>query len=100
MGVVAPEVPEEFGVLVHPQELADDLDGEGFGVGECGSGSARSEASEVREPVVYEAKDGDDEGAKIHESGDLLLDSVGLGATERREVSLFIQPLGETCTGG
>ena len=47
-----------------------------------------------------EAEDGYDEGVKIHESGDLLLASVGLGITERREVSLSIQPFGKTCTRG
>jgi hypothetical protein len=100
VGVVAPEVSEEFGVFVEPQELADDLDGEDFRVGERGSGSAGSEVSEVLESVVDEAEDGYDEGAKIHESEDLLLTSAVLGATERREVSLFIQPFGETCTWG
>jgi hypothetical protein len=43
-----------------------------------------SQVPEVLKSVVYEAEDGDDEGAKIHESGVLLLASVGLGATERR----------------
>lgn len=34
VGVVAPEVREELRVFVEPQELADDLDGEDFGVAE------------------------------------------------------------------
>jgi hypothetical protein len=50
--------------------------------------------------VVDEAEDGDDEGVKIHQSGELLVACVGLGTTERREVSLSIQPFGETCTRG
>jgi hypothetical protein len=67
MGVAAPEVRKELRVFVEPQELADDLDGKDFGVAERGSGSAPSEAPEVLESVIYEAEDGYDEGAKIHE---------------------------------
>jgi hypothetical protein len=100
VGVVAPEVRKEFRVFAYPQELAYDLDGKDFRVAERRSGSACSEAPEVLELVVYEAEDGHDKGAKIHESEDLLLASVGLGTTERREVSLIIQPFGETCTRG
>jgi len=43
VGVVAPEVGEELRVLVEPQELSDDLDGEDFGVRERGGGSALPE---------------------------------------------------------
>jgi hypothetical protein len=100
MGVVAPEVRKELRVLVEAQELTYDLDGDDLRVEERRSRSTLSEASELLEAVVYETKDAYDEGAKIHESGDLLLASVGLGTTERREVSLFIQPFGETCTRG
>jgi hypothetical protein len=100
VSVVAPEVLEEPFVFVYPQELADYLDGEDFRVEEHRSGSTCPEAPEVLEPVIDEAEDGYDEGAKIHESEDLLLASVGLGTTERREVSLFIQPFEETCTRG
>ena len=66
MGVVAPEVGKELRVFVYPQELADNLYGEDFGVAERGSGSAPSEAPEVLESVIYEAEYGYDEGAKIH----------------------------------
>lgn len=52
MGVVSPEVRKEFSVFVKPQELTDELDGEDFGVEECGSGSARSERPEILELVV------------------------------------------------
>ena len=100
VGVVTPEVRKEFGLFVYPQELAYDLDGEDFGVAERRSGPTCSEAPEVLDTIVDEAEDGYDEGAKIHESEDLLFASVGLGTTERREVSLFIQPFGETCTRG
>jgi hypothetical protein len=100
VGIVAPEVGKELRVLVEPQELAYDLDGQDLRVEERRSRSTLSEASELSDAVVYEAEDAYDEGAKIHESGDLLLASVGLGTTERREVSLFIQQFGETCTRG
>jgi hypothetical protein len=100
VGIVLPEVRKELCILGYPQKLAYDLDGEHFRVAERGGGSACSEAPEVSDTIVYEAEDGYDEGVKIHESGDLLLASVGLGTTERREVSLSIQPSGETCTRG
>jgi hypothetical protein len=100
VGVVAPEVGKEVRIFVESQELADDLDGEHFGVAERWGGSTCSETPEISDAVVYEAEDGYDEGVKIHESEDLLLASVGLGTTERREVSHFIQPFGETCTWG
>ncbi len=100
VGVMAPEVRKELCIFIESQELADDLDGEDFCVEERWGGSTCSEAPEILEAVVDEAEDGYDEGVKIHESEDLLLASVGLGTTERREVSLFIQPFGETCTRG
>jgi hypothetical protein len=52
-------------VGVKPQELADDLYGEHFGVGELGCGSAASDAP-LLELVVDKAEDSYDEGAKIH----------------------------------
>jgi hypothetical protein len=73
VGVVVPEVGKELRVLIESQELSDDLDGEHFGIGECGGGSTCSEASEVLDAIVYEAEDRDDEGVKIHESGDSFL---------------------------
>jgi hypothetical protein len=66
VGVVAAEVGEELRILVEPQELADDLDGEHLGVAQRRGGSAPSEAPEASDTVVYEAEDGHDEGAKIH----------------------------------
>jgi hypothetical protein len=66
VGIVAPEVGKEFCVLVYPQKLAYDLDGEHFGVAQRWGRSATSETSEVLEAVVDEAEDRDDEGAKIH----------------------------------
>ena len=52
------------------------------------------------ESVVDEAEDGHDEGVKIHWERDLLFASIGLGTTERKEVSFVIQPFGKTCTPG
>src|SRR5215207_2104401 len=98
--VVTPEVGEEVLLGVDAEKLADDLDGQDLRVGKLRVGTALTQLGFSFEPVVNEAEDGDDESAKIHESEDLLLASVGLGATERREVSLFIQPFGETCTRG
>jgi hypothetical protein len=100
VGVVATEVRKELRIFIESQELSDDLDGEDFRVAECWGGSTCSETPEVLDPVVDEAEDGYDEGAKIHESGDLLLASVGLVATERREVFSLVQALNETCTRG
>ena len=94
------EVRKELRVFVESQELTDDLDGNDLRVRERRGGSACFEAPEVGDAVVDETEDGDDEGVKIHEGGDLLLGSAGLGTTERREVSLSIQPFRETCTRG
>jgi hypothetical protein len=77
VGVVAPKVRKELCILVYTQELADDLDGEHFRVTERGGGSAPSEMSEVLEPVVYEAEDGNDEGAKIHEKTSTTSGAIG-----------------------
>ncbi len=100
IGVVAAKEEADVLVGVEAQELAyDDLDGEDLRVGGLGRRAALANAT-ILEPVVDEAEDGHDEGAKIHESEDLLLASVGLGATERREVSLFIQPCGENLHTG
>ena len=62
VGVMAPEVGKELRIFVESQKFADDLDGEYFGVTERWGGSAASDAP-FFEPVVYEAEDGDDEGA-------------------------------------
>ena len=66
--VVPSEVAVECLVGVYPQELADHFDGEDLGVGELGGRAALAVASlAALEPIVYEAEDGHDEGAKIHE---------------------------------
>jgi hypothetical protein len=76
VGVVAPEVCKELCVFVYSQKLADDLDGEDLRVAQRGGRSAPSEMTEVLEMVVYEAEDGYDEGAKIHERRPPLRRSV------------------------
>ena len=63
VGVVAPEVRRELRILVKPQELAYDLDGQGLRVEERRRRSTLSEASELSDAVVYEPEDGYDEGA-------------------------------------
>jgi len=75
IGVVTAEEEVDVLVRVESQELAYDLDGEDLRIGELGGGSAASEAQPL-DSVVYEAKDGHDEGAKIHERRPPLRRSV------------------------
>ena len=58
---------EEVDVLVgvEAEELAHDLDGKDLRVGDLRRRAALANAK-ILEPVVYEAEDGYDEGAKIH----------------------------------
>jgi hypothetical protein len=63
--LVMAEVAVDSLVGVDAEELAYDLDGEDLGVGELGGRSALTNALSL-EPVVDEAEDRDDEGAKIH----------------------------------
>jgi hypothetical protein len=67
VGVVAPEVGEELCVFIEAEELTDDLYGEDLRVGELWGGTALTEPMLSFELIVYQAKDGNDEGAKIHE---------------------------------
>jgi hypothetical protein len=77
MGVVAPEVRQEFCIFVEAQKLADDLDGEHFRVRERWGRSACSEAPEVSDVVVYEAEDSHDKGAKIHKKTSAMSGVIG-----------------------
>jgi hypothetical protein len=95
--VVAAEEEVNAFVGVEAEELADDLHGQDFGVGELRSGPATSDASPL-EMVVHEAEDGHDEGAKLQEKTSFT--PVGLVATERRGVFSFAQVLKETCSRG
>jgi hypothetical protein len=94
VSVVTPEVGKELRLFIESQKLADDLDGDDFRVAERWGGSACSEAPEVSDVVVDEAEDGDDEGVKIHESGDLLLAWAEVWAPPSvgRSRSLFNRP--------
>jgi hypothetical protein len=98
LAVMFSEVAKDSLIGVHAEELSDDLYGEDLHVRKFGQGTTRSEAS-VFDPVVDETEDGHDEGAKIHRKRPPLA-SIGLGTTERREVSFVIQPFRETCTRG
>ena len=96
--VVTAEEEVDALVGVEFQEFSDDLYGEDLRVGEPGRGSPASEALAF-ERVIHEAEDGDDEGVKIHFKK-TSFSSVGLVATERREVFSLVQVLKETCTWG
>lgn len=62
--VMFSEVTEDRLVGVEAEELSDDLDGENLRVGELGNWAALANTATL-EPVVDEAEDRDDEGAKI-----------------------------------
>ena len=96
--VVPSEVAVECLVGVYPQELADHFDGEDLGVGELGGRAALANAA-ILEPIVYEAEDGYDESAKIHEE-DLRPVRCYWANTEGKEVFSVDQVLKETCTRG
>ena len=73
--VVTTEEEVDTLVGVYPEELSDDLYGEDLGVGELGGRSTLANAASF-EPVVDEAEDSNDEGAKIHERKPPLRRSV------------------------
>lgn len=64
-------------VGVYAEELSDDLYGKDLSVGELRGGTALADATSF-EPVVHEAEDGHDEGAKIHKKTSVMC-SVLLG---------------------
>jgi hypothetical protein len=97
--VVSSEVAIEGLVGVETEELSDDLYGEDLRVGELGGRAALTEAAPSFELVIYQAEDGHNEGAKIHKKKTSFT-SVGLVATERREVFSLVQALKKTCTRG
>src|SRR5215207_4346109 len=66
IAVMPSEVPKDRLVSVHAEELSDELDGENLRVGKLGSRTALANTAAL-EPVVDEAEDGNDEGAKIQE---------------------------------
>jgi len=66
LAVMLPEVPKDRLVGVHAQELSNDLDGDGLRVRKLRRRAALANTAAL-EPIVDEAEDGNDEGAKIHE---------------------------------
>jgi hypothetical protein len=100
LAVVPSEEQVDALVGVEPQELTDDLYGEDLGVGELGYGSALTEPAPSFELIIHQTKDSDNEGAKFHESEDLLLFSMDWSTTESREVFYVTQAFKETCTRG
>ena len=66
IAVMPSEVTKDCLVGVHAEELSDELDGDDLRVGELRKWPALANKATL-EPVVDEAEDGNDEGAKIHE---------------------------------
>jgi hypothetical protein len=97
LGVVPLEEEADALVGVEPEELPDDLDGEDLGVGELGGRAAPTDATSF-EPVVHEAEDGPDEGAKIHKRRPPLRRSVWSLPSVRRS-SLRFKPLRKLAYG-
>jgi hypothetical protein len=96
--VVPSEVAVERLVGVETQKLSDNLDCEDLGVRKLWGGTTLTDTPSF-EPIVHQAEDGYDEGAKIHFEKTSFT-PVGLVATERREVFSLVQDLKETCTRG
>jgi len=67
LSIVTPEVDEEIFLGVDTEELSYDLDGQDLRVSELRVRTALAQLGFSLEPVVYEAENGDDEDAKIHE---------------------------------
>ena len=88
LAIMTPEVTKDRLVGAQTQELTDDLDGEDFCVGKFGQGSTCSKGP-VLDSVVYEAEDGDDEGAKIHGKRPPSLRLVWAPSSVGRSPSLF-----------
>ena len=90
--VVALEVGVEALLGVDPQELAHDLHRQHLRIGKRGLRSASTQLLLLlHKPVIDLAENGDDEGAKIQGRRPPFA-SAGLVATERKEVSSFLQP--------
>jgi len=67
LSIVTPEVDEEIFLGVDTEELSYDLDGQDLRVSELRVRTALAQLGFSLEPIVYEAENGDDEDAKIHE---------------------------------
>ncbi len=88
LAVMLPEVAKDPFVGIDAEELSNDLDGEDLRVGKFGQGTTPSEAS-VFDPVIDEAEDADDEGAKIHRTRPPSFRSVWAPPSVRRSPLLF-----------
>jgi hypothetical protein len=80
--VVPSEEEVDALVGVEAEELSDYLDGEDFRVGELGRRTALANAT-IFEPIVDEAEDGHDEGAKIHKKASIPFGAIGLTPSVR-----------------
>ena len=100
--VMTPEVTKEDRLVVgvESQELPDDLlDGEDLSASESLGAGPRWR---MRRPLSRSSMRQKTATMKVLRSTgrDLLFASIGLGTTERKEVSFVIQPFGKTCTPG
>jgi hypothetical protein len=77
-------------VGVEAEELPDDFHGEDLRIGELRGGSTASDAPPL-EPIIDEAEDGDDEGAKIQEKTSVLFGAVRPTPSVGRS-SLLLKP--------
>ena len=87
--VVAREEAVESFVRVNAQELSDDLYGKRLRIRELGAWAASTQRRALLEPIVYEAEDGDDEGANIHGWGPPLRALIGGLDTTKRSGGLI-----------
>src|SRR5215218_5387206 len=76
--VVSAEVAVDTFVGVDAEELPYYFYGEDLCIGELRSRTAPADATLLLEPVVDEAEDGYDEGAKIHKKTSVTLGAIGL----------------------
>src|SRR5918995_2364848 len=99
--VVSAEEEVDTLVGVYAEELSDDFYGEDLCVGELRSRTAPADATLLLEPVVYEAEDGHDEGAKIHKKKtSVTLGAIGLTPSVGRSSPWLNSSREKTCTWG
>src|SRR5262249_57470843 len=84
VGVVPAEVPEELGILVEAEELADQFNGQDLTVGQLGREAALADVVQVqgRQLVIDQAKDGQHiivQGHGASPRKNSLLDSCSIG---------------------
>ena len=99
LSVMLSEVTEDCLVGVEAEELSDELDGDGLRIGELGGRPALANTAAL-EPVVYEAEDGYDEGAKIHKKKTSATSGAIESTPSVGRSSLWLNSSRETCTSG